>query len=204
MLVQILSFKSERDQHLMMFFVFLIFIVYSCYSVLRVPLLFVVPAIIVFGLVIIHFFRNQFQNKLKIQPQVIFKGNKHSQLIKSRKWFFISSLIYSSLTILHFAIVYLGNESIVPLLYDYGFGGLLALGLNFYMAKNWSYGICDEGIIIGSKLDNKVVCWSEIGSINYDNQQIVIIFKNYFPFSELKISDFQSVEVFKKLLTYKI
>lgn len=88
------------------------------------------------------------------------------------------------------------------MIYDYGVGGLLAIVFNFYLFKNWNIGICDEGIIIGSKLDAKLIKWELIESNNNMNSKVELILVNT-SIKRLYIEGLKEQENFLKLLNYK-
>ena len=204
MLVQYLTVQSERDQHLMLSIVFFIFIVYSLYSVLYVSL-FVAITLIVFCVFGVYFYmKKQINNRTIIQPQVFFKTSKKKSLKRNVSWVFVPFMIYSCLTIFHFIIVESSGSSIMPLVYDYGIGGVLAFALSSYMNKNWSIGVCDDGLILGSKLDLKLVTWEHIEHVNYLQKSIEVELVKGHPLDTLSIFHPKDLSVIETLLKYKI
>lgn len=203
MLVQFSSIKSERNQHLMMSFVFLIFIIYSLYAVLYISLIptICIISFLVFG--VYFFMKQQLNNRTVIQLQLMIKLTKGKSLKRNRKWIIGPFVIYSLLTIAHFLVVYSSGESIMSLVYDYGIGGVLAVGFNFYMSKNWNVGICDDGVIFGSKLDSKLIKWKYIEYVNYLPTSIEIVFIKNYPLDLITISNSTNLSSFEKLLKYK-
>ena len=92
----------------------------------------------------------------------------------------------------------------MPLVYDYGIGGVLAFALTYYMNKNWNIGICNEGLIYGSKLDSKLIRWNYIKTINYLSNSIEVKFIEGYPLDLINISSLDDINTFEKLLKYKI
>lgn len=204
MLVQYLTVQSERDQHLMLSIVFFIFIVYSLYSVLYLSL-FVAIALIILCIFGVYFYmKKQINNRTIIQPQVFFKTSKKKSLKRNASWVFVPFMIYSFLTIFHFIIVESSGSSILPLVYDYGIGGVLAFALSSYMNKNWSIGVCDDGLILGSKLDLKLVTWEHIVHVNYLPNSIEVELVKDHPLDTLSIFHPKDLSVIETLLKYKI
>ncbi len=204
MLVQFLSIRSERNQHFLMTLIFFVFILYSCYTSFDLNLLIVIPLFLVCIISVYFLFKFQLKNRQIIEPQLSIKGNKNKVLKKNMKWVVYPFLIYSLLTFLHFFVVFTSGNSVVPLLYDYGIGGALALGFNYFLATNWKYGICNEGLILGSKFDSKLVLWENIIKVDYQKDFIIVLTKENFPISLFSFPYNQENKGLEKLLKYKI
>lgn len=202
MLVQYLNFQSELKQHLMMSLFFLAFILYSLYNQLGINLWIIAPLIIICIASVFLILRNQTKFRKQVQVQVIEPSNKFKVVKRRLSWVVLPFILYTLLTAVHFYIVYLGSGNYIPMIYDYGVGGLLAIVFNFYLFKNWNIGICDEGIIIGSKLDAKLIKWELIESNNNMNSKVELILVNT-SIKRLYIEGLKEQENFLKLLNYK-
>lgn len=202
MLVQYLNFQSELKQHLMMSLFFLSFILYSLYNQLGINLWIIAPLIIICIASVFLILRNQTKFRKQVQVQVIEPSNKFKVVKRRLSWVVLPFILYTLLTAVHFYIVYLGSGNYIPMIYDYGVGGLLAIVFNFYLFKNWNIGICDEGIIIGSKLDAKLIKWELIESNNNMNSKVELILVNT-SIKRLYIEGLKEQENFIKLLNYK-
>lgn len=204
MLVQFLNAQSELRQHLMVTLFFLIFIVYSLHPNFNISIWLLLPLILASIGGIYWLLRLQMKNRLIVAVQSIEKANRFSVVKRKIAWVLIPFLLYSILTLVHFYIVYTGSGEVVPLAYDYGLGGLLALGFNFFLYKKWQFGICNEGIIIGSKLDAKLITWECVKGVDYQSNKIIILLKNGISIQQLEITNLKQIKVFEKLLKYKI
>jgi hypothetical protein len=94
------------------------------------------------------------------------------------------------LTALHFYIDYKYKGNIMPLIYDYGIGGVLALTLKFIVLdRKWNLGLSDKGIIFGSKFDTKLITWKNIAKYDVDknNNEIIITCKSNQPIKTIKL-----------------
>jgi hypothetical protein len=149
-------------------------------------------------------FKFQLKNRQIVEPQLYLKGSKNKVLKKNMKWVVYPFLIYSLLTFIHFFVVFTSGDSILPLLYDYGIGGVLALGFNYFLTRNWNYGICNEGLLLGSKFDSKLVLWEQIIKVDYQKDFIIIQTKENFPISLFSFPNKQENKVLEKLLKYKL
>lgn len=203
MVVQYLTIQAERNQHLMISALFLIFIVYSLYSALFINLLLTISLIVLLSFNVYFFLKKQLKNKTLIQIQIYERASKQKFIRNNLTYTIVPFIIYSMLTLLHFLIVYFSENSLMPLVYDYGLGGVLALGLSFYLNKNWNFGICEEGLVIGSKFDSKLIVWEQIKKVHYNTTEIVIEFKKGYPLSILTIDSSVDKENYEKLLKYK-
>ncbi len=204
MIFQYLTFKANLDQHLMMILVFFIFITYSLYTSFGISVYLLILVISMLSIAVYLLLKKQLKNRVVVHPQLFWKANKLKVVEHNRYWQLIPFTLYSLLTLAHFGIVYWSGQSIEPLVYDYGLGGVFALGLSYYQFKNWSVGICDDGLLIGSKLDGKLITWSNVKNVNYTHNTIEITLNSNFPVSKLTISNQKFIEDFKKLLKYKL
>lgn len=203
MLVQYLNIRSEKNQHFLMICMFLVFIFYSLYTSFNISLWLVSPLILMSVVGVVLLMRRQIKNRTVVQLQVYFKADKRKVLKRNINWVLYPFLIYSLLTFIHFYVVFISGKSLMPLIYDYGIGGLLALLFTFFMLRKWNYGVCNEGIVIGSKFDSKLIVWENIDKVNYGEGKIEIIFRKQFPIQYLVFENVEEVMVLKKLLSYK-
>jgi hypothetical protein len=204
MLVQFLTLESERNQHIMISCLFLIFIIYSLYSALYISLSVALVFMVIFGFGVYYYFKKQLKNRTVIQLQVFEKEVKQKSLKRNLIWLAVPFVIYTLLTVIHFSIVYFSGSSIVPLIYDYGLGGLFALGFSFYMNRNWSVGLCDEGLIVGSKLDARLITWEFIQEVDYKINSIEIELTKEYPLDKIRLVSTNNLQTFEKLLKYKV
>lgn len=204
MVVQFLSSKSEKYQHLLMMLVFFIFILYSCYTSFGLSLLLVIPLFFFCILGVIYLMRIQIKSRSLVQLQFYLKANKRKVLKRNNNWVLVPSIIYTLLTLLHFYIVYSSGKSLLPLVYDYGIGGVLALGFNMFITNNWHYGICNDGIVIGYKYDTKLIKWVFIKNITYNKQDLIVKMVENFPITHFTLKLDSKTKEFEKLLKYKV
>lgn len=204
MIFQYLTFQANFKQHLMMVLVFLIFILYSIYSSFGISIYLTLIGIVFLTIGVVFLMKDQLSNKVVVQPQLLWNANRLKVVRQNIYWQFIPFLIYSLLTLAHFSVVFLSGESLTALAYDYGLGGLFAIALSYYQFKNWMIGISDEGLLIGSKLDGKLIAWNNVESVNYLTNKIEVNLKSNFPISKLIVKDKKHINDFKKLLEYKV
>lgn len=203
MLTQILNYKSEIQQHLLVVVFFLGFIFYSLYNQLGLNLWILLLLLIFCVLSVYLLMKNQTKNRQMVSVQLIEKANKYKVVKRKIAWIVFPFLLYTILTLLHFYIVYLGTGDYMPMVYDYGFGGLLALVFNIYIFNNWKIGISDDGIIIGSRFDAKLIQWKNIVSVDYQGSEINIVLKNTSIQRITLVNLEQQLEI-QKLLKYKV
>ena len=104
--------------------------------------------------------RQMMQNKTSVTPYFAWKANKYKSLQFNYSLKIMGVFLLGGLTALHFYIDYKYKGNIMPLIYDYGIGGILALTLKFtVLERNWNLGLSDKGIIFGSKYDTKLIIW---------------------------------------------
>ncbi len=128
LLVQLLTKKSEFYQQLLMVILFIGFIVYSVFEDLNIPYYWMLAFLFFDGIIGFYLIRFQMKNRVGVRPQIIWNLNKNS-IQKNVYWLVIPFIILTILTIFHFYIVYVSEESLEPLYWDYGIGGALGLAL---------------------------------------------------------------------------
>lgn len=203
MLTQILNYKSEIQQHLLVVVFFLGFIFYSLYNQLGLNLWILLLLLILCVFSVYLLMKNQAKNRQMVSVQIIEKANKYKIVKRKTVWIVFPFLLYTILTLLHFYVVYLGTGDYMPMVYDYGLGGLLALVFNIYIFNNWQIGISDDGIIIGSRFDAKLIQWKNIVSVDYQGSEINIVLKNTSIQRITLVNLEQQLEI-QKLLKYKV
>jgi hypothetical protein len=128
---------------------------------------------------------------------------KRVQTIK-RNWlyFIIANGLIIGFTILHFYLYHITGRDVMPLYKEYGIGvalGAVILYLNFF---KWSCAIADKGIIVGSVIDQKMIEWNQIETINNDAGSVNITFKSRFPIKSMKLPNNESTQQIKALIQY--
>jgi hypothetical protein len=121
-----------------------------------------------------------------------------------RNWmyFIIANGLIIGFTVLHFYLYHLTGRDITPLYKEYGIGivlGAVILYLNFF---KWSCTIADKGIIIGSVIDQKLIEWKQIESIDSESEFVNIVFKAKFPVTKIKLPNNKITQQIKALIQY--
>jgi hypothetical protein len=190
MITQFANKKMERIQLLLGVVLFCIFISYSLNQAYPIYSAYIIIAILIQAVAVLILMRQMMQNKTSVKPYFGWKANKYSSLQFNYSLKIIGFLLLSGLTALHFYIDYKYNGSIMPLIYDYGIGGILALALKFIvLERKWNVGLADKGIIFGSKFDTKLIIWEDITKYDIDknNNEIIITCKSNQPIKTIKL-----------------
>jgi len=204
MLVQYLTIKGERNQILMVALFFVAFILYDLRFIYAISWYWAILMLLPIIIIVVYLLKLQMANKTVVQPQLLWKSNKIKSVKVNLKWLILPFLLYSMLTLLHFAIAYIYQRPIMPLVYDYGIGALLGIALLWFQYKNWYMGICNDGVLMGSKIDFKLITWENIKQIESNEDFIRILFIKNFPIKSIVTTNSNpNFEHFKALLQYK-
>jgi len=190
MITQFANNKLERIQLLLGVILFCIFISYSLNHAFPLYSNYITAAIVIQAIGVLILMRQMMQNKTSVQPYFAWKANKYKSLQFNYTTKIIGIIVLGGLTAVHFYIDYKYKGDIMPLVYDYGIGGLIALGLKFIvLERNWNLGLSDKGIIFGSKFDTKLITWSEITKyeVNRSTNTITIVCNSNHPIKSIQL-----------------
>ena len=190
MVTQFANKKLERIQLLLGVMLFCIFISYSLIHAFPMYSEYVIITIIIQSIAVLILMRLVIQNKTSVSPYFAWKANKYKALQFNYSLKIMGFFLLGGLTALHFYIDYKYKGNIMPLIYDYGIGGILALALKFIvLERNWHIGLADKGIIFGSKFDTKLIIWNDIAKYDVDkkNKEIIITCKSNQPIKTIKL-----------------
>ena len=190
MITQFANKKLERIQLLLGVVLFCVFISYSLNHAFPMYSTYIIIAIIIQAFAVLILMRQMLQNKTSVKPYFAWKANKYGSLQFNYSVKIIGLLLLGGLTALHFYIDYKYKGNIMPLIYDYGIGGVLALALKFIvLERKWNLGLADKGIIFGSKFDTKLIIWEDIAKYDVDknNNEIIITCKPNQPIKRIKL-----------------
>lgn len=190
MVTQFANKKLEYIQILLGVMLFCIFISYSLIHAFPMYSTYIISTIIFQAVTVLILMRQVIQNKTSVTPYFAWKANKYKSLQFNYSLKIIGVFLLGGLTALHFYIDYKYKGNIMPLIYDYGIGGILALTLKFtVLERNWNLGLSDKGIIFGSKYDTKLIIWKNIAKYDVDknNNQIIITCKSNQPIKTVKL-----------------
>lgn len=190
MITQFANKKLEYIQILLGVILFCIFICYSLIHAFPMYSTYIIITIILQAVTVLILMRQVIQNKTAVTPYFAWKANKYKSLQFNYSLKIMVFLLLGGLTALHFYIDYKYKGNIMPLIYDYGIGGILALTLKFaVLDRNWNLGLSDKGIIFGSKYDTKLIIWKNIAKYDVDknNNQIIITCKSNQPIKTVKL-----------------
>lgn len=190
MVTQFANKKLEYIQILLGVMLFCIFISYSLIHAFPMYSTYIISTIIFQAVTVLILMRQVIQNKTSVTPYFAWKANKYKSLQFNYSLKIIGVFLLGGLTALHFYIDYKYKGNIMPLIYDYGIGGILALTLKFtFLERNWNLGLSDKGIIFGSKYDTKLIIWKNIAKYDVDknNNQIIITCKSNQPIKTVKL-----------------
>jgi len=190
MITQFANKKLERIQLLLAVMLFCVFISYSLNHAFPMYSTYIIIAILIQAVAVLFLMRQLMQNKTPVKPYFAWKANKYSSLQFNYSLKIIGFILLGGLTALHFYIDYEYKGNIMPLIYDYGIGGVLALALKFIvLERNWNLGLADKGIIFGSKFDTKLIIWKDIAKYDVDknNNEIIITCKSNQPIKTIKL-----------------
>jgi len=190
MITQFANKKLEYIQLLLGVMLFCIFISYSLIHAFPLHSTYIITTIMIQAVAVLVLMRQMLQNKTSATPYFAWKANKYKSLKFNYSLKVISFILLGGLTALHFYIDHKYKGSIMPLIYDYGIGGILALALKFIvLERNWHIGLADKGIIFGSKFDTKLIIWKDIAKYYVDkkNNEIIITCKSNQPIKTIKL-----------------
>ncbi len=190
MVIQFANKKLERIQLLVGIILFCIFISYSLNHAFPMYSKYIVIAILIQAVSLLILMRQMMQNKTTVKPYFAWKANKYNSLQFNYSLKIIGYILLGGLTALHFYIDLKYKGDILPLIYDYSIGGVLALALKFIvLERNWHLGLADKGIIFGSKFDTKLIIWQDIAKYDIDknNNEIIITCKSNQPIKTIKL-----------------
>ena len=190
MITQFANKKLERIQLLLGVMLFCIFISYSLNHAFPMYYTYIIIPILIQAVAVLILMRQMMQNKTSVKPYFAWQANKYSSLQFNYSLQLIGFLLLGGLTALHFYIDYKYKGNIMPLIYDYGIGGILALALKFIvLERKWNLGLADKGIIFGSKFDTKLIIWKDIAKYDVDknNNEIIITCKSDQPIKTIKL-----------------
>ena len=190
MITQFANNKLERIQLLLGVIMFCIFISYSLNHAFPPYSTYIIIAIVAQAIGVLILMRKMMQNKTSVKPYFAWRANKYKSLKFNYSIKIIGFITLGGLTALHFYIDFKYKGNIMPLVYDYGIGGILALALKFIvLERKWNLGLSDKGIIFGSKFDTKLIIWSDIDKYHIDknNNEIIITCNSNQPIKNIKL-----------------
>ena len=190
MITQFANKKLECIPLLLGIMLFCIFISYSLIHEFPMYSTYIITTIIIQAVAVLVLMRQMMHNKTSVTPYFAWRANKYKSLKFNYSLKIIGFFLLGGLTALHFYIDYKYKGNIMPLIYDYGIGGILAVTLKFIvLERNWNLGLGDKGIIFGSKYDTKLVIWKDIATyyVDKNNNQIIITCKPNQPIKTIKL-----------------
>ena len=190
MITQFANKKLEYLQLLLGVMLFCIFISYSLIHAFPIYYRYIIITMIIQAVTVLILMRQMMQNKTSVSPYFAWKASKYKSLRFNYSLKIMGGFLLGGLAALHFYIDYKYKGNIMPLVYDYGIGGILAITIKFIvLERNWNLGLSDKGIIFGSKYDTKLIIWSDITKYDIDknNNQIIITCKSSQPIKKIKL-----------------
>ena len=190
MITQFANKKLEYIQLLLGVMLFCIFIFYSLIHAFPMYFTYIITTIIIQAVAVLVLMRQMMHNKTSVTPYFAWRANKYKSLKFNYSLKIMGFFLLGGLSGLHFYIDYKYKGNIMPLIYDYGIGGILAVTLKFIvLERHWNLGLGDKGIIFGSKYDTKLIIWKDIATYDVDknNNQIIITCKPNQPIKTIKL-----------------
>lgn len=203
MIVQILSSKSRWIQFTMGNIILVIFIVYYLDLIFPINSVIIYTLMTILGLIVLYFFRNLMSLRRQVKPYGIWKANKLKDTGINFGGMLLEMVLSGGLIVFHFWLFRSAGKELMPLVWDYGFAGIAFLGIRFFMDRNFYIGVAEEGIILGSKFEPKVIDWTHIKGAKYETNKVVLIFQSDFPISKLVLQPENQVAQIKQLLEMK-
>lgn len=155
-------------------------------------------AVILSVLASIFMIKNTIVVKVYQSVQLSFSKN----IFINSYYFAISNLIVIAATAAHFYLRYSFHFDLTDLYWEYGFGGLIAIGLQLLLKRNPVLSITDKGLIVGSKFEMKVVEWKQINALTNEDNSFTIHFKSVFPLKKIKVPKNSKTIDFKKFIEH--
>jgi hypothetical protein len=91
----------------------------------------------------------------------------------------------------HFYLYYVQELSFTHLIWEYGIGGTFATGVRILQNRNNQLVLSDNGLIIGSKLDMKLIEWKDIQHLVENTNSFSIMFSKDFPIHSIDLTKSQ-------------
>jgi hypothetical protein len=182
--IPVLNLLQETAMLLMMTSLIIGYITYDLWSFLPSWLATTVIILCILGFV--YVFRKTLNNM-----KWAFLGKdlpKHSFTIKRNlNYTLIINLAIGLLSFLHCYLAYHLLTSYTHLFWEYGIGGAVALIWRIIQSKTTGIKLSDTGLIIGSKLDMKLIEWESITSVIDQPNGFLLHFSKNFPIKTIEI-----------------
>jgi len=203
MIVQILSSKSRWVQFTMGNLILVIFIVYYLDLIFPINKIAVYVSMALLGAMVVFMFKKLMQLRRQVKPFAIWKANKYKHTKINIGAILLESTLSGGLVAIHFWMFWSAGKEIMPLVWDYGFAGVAFLGIRFFMDRNYFIGIAEEGVLVGSKFEPKLVSFSEISSALVKEKFIELSFNKGYPLSKVVLQPEQQLLQVRQLLEMK-
>lgn len=175
---------QELSMQWMMLLLILAYIIYDFVDIIGTNGYFAIGFIaLLVGFLFYKMTKNFVVVDVKIIQELTYGKSIHRNLLYT----VIVNGIMLTATLLHFYLRMEANKELDSLYYEYGLGGILAIGLQLLIKRNPLLGITQLGIIVGSKFDFKLIPWKQIQVITQTDNHFSVHFGATFPIKKIEL-----------------
>lgn len=160
--------------------------------------------LVLIGILFVFSLKKMMRNFVIVTIQPIFSLPSKNDIVKNLTAPLVFNLILALATFLHFYLRFIFNKDLTPLIWEYGIGGILGLGLRFLIKQKPLFGLTNKGIAIGSQFDLKLVEWKNIERIESLENHFSIHFVKNFPIKKLLLAKNSKTIDLKKFIENNI
>jgi hypothetical protein len=153
------------------------------------------------GIVISLLFQKQLKNMQFAHILSTVKSKRSSCLKVNWKIKIFFNLLITLLSAFHFYIWISQGKDLMPLYKEYGVGILLGIFLIGFNAFNFFITITDEGVVVGSKIEPKLILFEQMESYNFQNNELKITLKDQRIISQISVNDTNQQNILLSLLS---
>jgi hypothetical protein len=194
----IYSIAQETNMQIMLLLVIVGYIAYD-----QIPILDFWGYVIIgfVGTLVVLLFKKQLNN-MKFASVLSTVKSKRGDCLKINwkiKIFF--NLVITLLSAFHFYIWISQEKDLMPLYKEYGVGILLGIFLIGFNAFNFFITITDEGVVVGSKIEPKLITFEQMESYSFQNHELTISLKDKSIISQISVTDKNQQNLLLSLLS---
>ncbi len=180
------SIAQETNMQIMLLLVIVGYVAYDQIPILNFWAYVVIGFV---GTLVVLLFKKQLNNMKFASVLSAVKSKKIESLKVNWKIKFFFNVLISMLSAFHFYIWISQGKELMPLYQEYGVGALLGLFLIGFNTFNFFITITDEGVVVGSKIEPKLITFEQMESYSFRNNEIKISLKHKSIISEIIIMD---------------
>lgn len=194
----IYNIAQETNMQIMLLLVIVGYIAYDQIDVLEFWGYVIIGIV---GALVVFLFKKQLGN-MKFASVISTVKTKRGVCLKINwkiKIFF--NLVITLLSAFHFYIWISQGKDLMPLYKEYGVGALLGMFLIGFNAFNFFITITDEGVVVGSKIDPKLIPFDQMENYSFQNNLLTLSLKDKRIISQISVADKNQQNLLLSLLS---